>query len=87
MFLSVKQLVLSVFRIHLMAGRVPADAQRAEASSEMEKVFVKNLSYAADVLSKVGDDRPPTSAASRLCSLLSSLLYPSFILDCSFIQF
>ncbi|XP_028260408.1 putative hydroxypyruvate isomerase [Parambassis ranga] len=39
-------------RIHLMAGRVPVDSQRPV--KEMEAVFVQNLSYAADVLSKEG---------------------------------
>lgn len=38
-----------------MAGRIPAGAQRAAAAPEMEDVFVQNLNYAADVLSKVGD--------------------------------
>ncbi|XP_061593390.1 putative hydroxypyruvate isomerase [Cololabis saira] len=39
-------------RVHLMAGRVPAGAQRAAVASEMEDVFVQNLTYAADVLAK-----------------------------------
>lgn len=41
-------------RIHLMAGRVPVDSDRTAAAKEMEAVFVQNLSYAADVLSKEG---------------------------------
>lgn len=42
-------------RIHLMAGRVPVGLQRTAVAKEMEGVFVQNLSYAADVLSKVRD--------------------------------
>ncbi|MED6253357.1 hypothetical protein ATANTOWER_027452, partial [Ataeniobius toweri] len=45
---------LNCKRIHLMAGRIPVDAHRATVSREMEDVFVQNLSYAADILSKVG---------------------------------
>lgn len=45
---------LQCTRIHLMAGRVPAGSNRSLLSSEMEAVFVQNLSYAADVLSKKG---------------------------------
>ncbi|XP_069007100.1 putative hydroxypyruvate isomerase [Embiotoca jacksoni] len=41
-------------RIHLMAGRVPADSDRTAAAKEMEAVFVQNLNYAADILSKEG---------------------------------
>ncbi|XP_072246298.1 putative hydroxypyruvate isomerase [Leuresthes tenuis] len=41
-------------RIHLMAGRIPVDSHRTAAAKEMEAVFVQNLSYAADVLSKEG---------------------------------
>ncbi|KAE8293859.1 putative hydroxypyruvate isomerase [Larimichthys crocea] len=41
-------------RIHLMAGRVPVGLQRTAVAKEMEGVFVQNLSYAADVLSKEG---------------------------------
>ncbi|XP_029355153.1 putative hydroxypyruvate isomerase isoform X1 [Echeneis naucrates] len=41
-------------RIHLMAGRVPVGADRTAVAKEMEAVFVQNLSYAADVLSKEG---------------------------------
>jgi len=37
-----------------MAGRIPVDSHRTAAAKEMEAVFVQNLSYAADVLSKVG---------------------------------
>ncbi|KAM6921195.1 putative hydroxypyruvate isomerase [Xenentodon cancila] len=43
---------LNCRRVHLMAGRVPADAQRTAAAAEMEDVFVQNLNYAADVLAK-----------------------------------
>lgn len=42
-------------RIHLMAGRIPAGASRSAVSREMEEVFVQNLRYAAEILSKVSD--------------------------------
>lgn len=38
-----------------MAGRVPAGSSRAAVATEMEAIFVQNLIYAADVLSKVSD--------------------------------
>ncbi len=38
-----------------MAGRVPLNSNRTAVAKEMEAVFVQNLNYAADVLSKVGD--------------------------------
>lgn len=38
-----------------MAGRVPMGSQRKAVAKEMEAVFVQNLKYAADILSKVGD--------------------------------
>ncbi|CAL8256028.1 unnamed protein product [Merluccius merluccius] len=41
-------------RIHLMAGRIPVGADRANVASEMESTFVQNLKYAADVLIKEG---------------------------------
>ncbi|XP_070765276.1 putative hydroxypyruvate isomerase [Enoplosus armatus] len=41
-------------KIHLMAGRVPAGSRRTAVAKEMEAIFVQNLSYAADVLSKEG---------------------------------
>ncbi|XP_026851727.2 putative hydroxypyruvate isomerase [Electrophorus electricus] len=41
-------------RIHLMAGRVPAGAQRAAVAMEMEATFVQNLRHAADMLAKEG---------------------------------
>ncbi|KAM6963147.1 putative hydroxypyruvate isomerase [Aplochiton taeniatus] len=41
-------------RIHLMAGRVPTGTDRATVAMEMEDTFVRNLKYAADVLSKEG---------------------------------
>uniref|UniRef100_A0A3Q4HWB6 Hydroxypyruvate isomerase n=1 Tax=Neolamprologus brichardi TaxID=32507 RepID=A0A3Q4HWB6_NEOBR len=43
-----------LFRIHLMAGRVPVDSDRDTVAKEMEAVFVQNLKYAADILSKEG---------------------------------
>lgn len=45
----------SLCRIHLMAGRVPVDSHRHRVAQEMEAVFVQNLIYAADILSKVRD--------------------------------
>lgn len=41
-------------RIHLMAGRVPLGSNRAEMAKEMESIFIQNLEYAADLLSKRG---------------------------------
>nr|XP_046248829.1 putative hydroxypyruvate isomerase isoform X2 [Scatophagus argus] len=41
-------------RIHLMAGRVPVGSHRKDVAKEMEAIFVQNLSYAADILSKEG---------------------------------
>ncbi|XP_067369486.1 putative hydroxypyruvate isomerase isoform X2 [Channa argus] len=41
-------------RIHLMAGRVPVGSHRPAVAKEMEAIFVKNLNYAADILSKEG---------------------------------
>ncbi|XP_020790153.1 putative hydroxypyruvate isomerase [Boleophthalmus pectinirostris] len=41
-------------RIHLMAGRVPLGSHRAEVAQEMESIFIQNLEYAADLLSKKG---------------------------------
>ncbi|XP_051752397.1 putative hydroxypyruvate isomerase [Ctenopharyngodon idella] len=41
-------------RIHLMAGRVPAGADRSAVAMEMEDTFVQNLKHAAGVLSKEG---------------------------------
>ncbi|XP_017291183.1 putative hydroxypyruvate isomerase [Kryptolebias marmoratus] len=45
---------LNCKRIHLMAGRIPVDSHRQTVAQEMENVFVQNLKYAADVLSKEG---------------------------------
>ncbi|KAM4575317.1 putative hydroxypyruvate isomerase [Fundulus diaphanus] len=45
---------LNCKRIHLMAGRIPVGSHRATVAREMEDVFVQNLSYAADILSKEG---------------------------------
>ncbi|KAF0042452.1 hypothetical protein F2P81_005984 [Scophthalmus maximus] len=39
-------------RIHLMAGRVPVGSHRTAVAKEMEAIFVQNLTYAADILSK-----------------------------------
>lgn len=43
-----------------MAGRVPVDSDRATVAKGMEAVFVQNLKYAADILSKVSDLLYPT---------------------------
>lgn len=37
-----------------MAGRIPVGSHRAAVAKEMEAIFVQNLIYAADILSKVG---------------------------------
>lgn len=37
-----------------MAGRVPVGSHRTAVAKEMEAIFVQNLTYAADILSKVG---------------------------------
>ncbi|XP_072295255.1 putative hydroxypyruvate isomerase isoform X4 [Eucyclogobius newberryi] len=39
-------------RIHLMAGRVPLGSNRADVAQDMERIFIQNLTYAADLLSK-----------------------------------
>lgn len=41
-------------RIHLMAGRLPVGSHRVAVAKEMEAIFVQNLNYAADILSKEG---------------------------------
>lgn len=43
-----------------MAGRVPVGSHRTAVAKEMEAIFVQNLNYAADVLSKVSDPFCPT---------------------------
>lgn len=43
---------LDCSRIHLMAGRVPAEVDRTAVAMEMEDTFVQNLKHAAGVLSK-----------------------------------
>ncbi|KAM8874570.1 putative hydroxypyruvate isomerase isoform 2-T2 [Spinachia spinachia] len=45
---------LNCKRIHLMAGRVPDGSNRRTVAKEMETIFVQNLNYAADILSKEG---------------------------------
>lgn len=45
---------LNCTRIHLMAGRVPGGSHRTAVAKEMESIFVQNLNYAADILSKEG---------------------------------
>ncbi|XP_075997683.1 putative hydroxypyruvate isomerase [Genypterus blacodes] len=40
--------------IHLMAGRIPVGSDRSSVAKEMEAVFVQNLTYAAEILSKAG---------------------------------
>ncbi|XP_059197873.1 putative hydroxypyruvate isomerase [Centropristis striata] len=41
-------------RIHLMAGRLPVGSNRVTVAKDMEEIFVQNLNYAADILSKEG---------------------------------
>ncbi|XP_061635969.1 putative hydroxypyruvate isomerase isoform X3 [Phyllopteryx taeniolatus] len=41
-------------RIHIMAGRIPAGVDGGTALQEMEAVFVRNLTYAAELLSEQG---------------------------------
>uniref|UniRef100_A0A4W6FNC9 Putative hydroxypyruvate isomerase n=1 Tax=Lates calcarifer TaxID=8187 RepID=A0A4W6FNC9_LATCA len=43
-----------IIRIHLMAGRVPVGTNRMAVAKEMEAIFIHNLNYAADILSKEG---------------------------------
>ncbi|XP_050933165.1 putative hydroxypyruvate isomerase isoform X1 [Lates calcarifer] len=45
---------LNCRRIHLMAGRVPVGTNRMAVAKEMEAIFIQNLNYAADILSKEG---------------------------------
>uniref|UniRef100_A0A4W6FPH4 Putative hydroxypyruvate isomerase n=1 Tax=Lates calcarifer TaxID=8187 RepID=A0A4W6FPH4_LATCA len=45
---------LNCRRIHLMAGRVPVGTNRMAVAKEMEAIFIHNLNYAADILSKEG---------------------------------
>lgn len=45
---------LGCTRIHIMAGRVPAGIERASIEKEMEKTFIENLRYAADILNQAG---------------------------------
>lgn len=54
-------MLVLLFRIHLMAGRVPAGADRSAVAMEMEDTFVQNLKHAAGVLSQVTSD--PFTAA------------------------
>ncbi|XP_061680668.1 putative hydroxypyruvate isomerase isoform X2 [Syngnathoides biaculeatus] len=41
-------------RIHIMAGRIPAGVDGGAASQEMEAAFVRNLVFAAELLSQHG---------------------------------
>ncbi|XP_061538932.1 putative hydroxypyruvate isomerase isoform X3 [Phycodurus eques] len=41
-------------RIHIMAGRIPAGVDGGPALQEMEAAFVRNLTYAAELLSEQG---------------------------------
>ncbi|KAG9482887.1 hypothetical protein GDO78_009051 [Eleutherodactylus coqui] len=45
--------VLLGYRIHIMAGRVPAHVERSSIEKEMEETFIENLRYAADILNQV----------------------------------
>lgn len=51
-----------------MAGRIPVGSHRADVAKEMEAIFVQNLNYAADILSKVDDLFCPTYHSNQLCS-------------------
>ncbi|KAG9482886.1 hypothetical protein GDO78_009051 [Eleutherodactylus coqui] len=44
--------VLLGYRIHIMAGRVPAHVERSSIEKEMEETFIENLRYAADILNQ-----------------------------------
>uniref|UniRef100_UPI003AAF3728 putative hydroxypyruvate isomerase isoform X2 n=1 Tax=Centroberyx gerrardi TaxID=166262 RepID=UPI003AAF3728 len=45
---------LDLALIHLMAGRIPVGSDKTAIAKEMEAIFVQNLKYAADILSKEG---------------------------------
>lgn len=62
-------------RIHLMAGRVPPDSSRAEVAADMEKVFIQNLQYAAELLSKKG-------IIGLIEPINSRITDPAYFLDC-----
>ncbi|XP_069378747.1 putative hydroxypyruvate isomerase isoform X2 [Paralichthys olivaceus] len=62
-------------RIHLMAGRVPVGSQRTAVVKEMEAVFVQNLTYAADILSKEGITGLVEPINTRITD-------PRYFLDC-----
>jgi 2-dehydrotetronate isomerase len=49
-------IALSCPRVHVMAGVIPADAQRAGMREEMRAVFVSNLAWAAREAASVGVD-------------------------------
>lgn len=61
MFYCEELMLVFLSRIHLMAGRVPAGADRSAVAMEMEDTFVQNLKHAAGVLSQVTSD--PFTAA------------------------
>lgn len=71
---SVSSFLHFLFRIHLMAGRVPVDSDRATVAKEMEAVFVQNLKYAADILSKVSDLLCPTYHCSHVSAVHKSFI-------------
>ncbi|XP_070688512.1 putative hydroxypyruvate isomerase isoform X2 [Pempheris klunzingeri] len=62
-------------RIHLMAGRLPIGSHRMEVAKEMEAVFVQNLNYAADILSKEG-------ITGLIEPINSRITDPRYFLDC-----
>lgn len=56
-----------------MAGRVPVDSDRDTVAKEMEAVFVQNLKYAADILSKVSDLLCPTYHCCHVSAVINLL--------------
>lgn len=71
-----------------MAGRVPVGSHRMAVAKEMEAIFVQNLNYAADILSKVGDlfsvnrPIPPSSTISVFMSVLKLGFCRNIVGDC-----
>ncbi|XP_062252256.1 putative hydroxypyruvate isomerase isoform X2 [Platichthys flesus] len=62
-------------RIHLMAGRIPVGSQRKAVVKEMEAIFVQNLTYAADILSKEG-------ITGLIEPINTKITDPRYFLDC-----
>ncbi|XP_034439969.1 putative hydroxypyruvate isomerase isoform X1 [Hippoglossus hippoglossus] len=62
-------------RIHLMAGRIPVGSHRKAVVKEMEAIFVQNLTYAADILSKEG-------ITGLIEPINTRITDPRYFLDC-----